>query len=40
MVFVLGGLCGLLVLMLRINPDPILQKVAVVYIEFFRVRRC
>lgn len=36
MVFVLGGLCGLLVLLLRINPDPILQKVAVVYIEFFQ----
>ena len=36
MVFVLGGVCGLLVLMLRINPDPILQKVAVVYIEFFQ----
>lgn len=36
MVFVLGGICGLLVLMLRISQDRILQKVAIVYIEFFQ----
>ncbi|SDB82637.1 amino acid ABC transporter permease [Acinetobacter boissieri] len=35
-VFVLGGICGLLILMLRISKDPILQKIAIVYIEFFQ----
>ncbi|MEB3754513.1 amino acid ABC transporter permease [Acinetobacter sp. MD2(2019)] len=36
MVFILGGFFGLLILLLRINPDRILQKVAIVYIEIFQ----
>lgn len=36
LVFVLGGICGLLILLLRIHPNRLLQRIAIVYIEFFQ----